>query len=173
MTISKTALMSFVCVAILMGYLPQATAGKKLTTGRIECTELDSMEWDAKSISVVKVHLDAQGNADQISIVRDVEPRMKADLDRSNSTITHEIVKQEPNEFNVTEVETIVATDKSGNSIRLNLNDHSYAGSEGSSMNISSDGKSFSTLDEGHMLQCKGDLRLDTGEGPAEAELLN
>lgn len=176
MKTSKTAFLAFVCAATLMGYLPHAAAvEERASTNRIECTEWSNPDGDSQAVSVVKVHLDAQGNADEVSITRvktESEPAMKAELNKDNAKITHEIIKHEPDNFNITEVETIVATDKAGNSIRLNLNDHTYAGNPGSSMEVSRDGKSFSTMEQGNLFQCKGHFRLDNGAAPSENELL-
>ena len=174
---SKTAIIAFICAATLMGYLPKAVAAEKLPADRIECKESNANESegdsdegqempDSQEVAFIKVHLDSKGNADEVIISRiktSSEDAINLTLNKENSTITHEILTREPDAYDISQVETIIATNKSGASIRLNLNDHKYAGWPGSSFTITLDGKKISTEEQGHMVQCDGHFRIDIG----------
>lgn len=127
-------------------------------------------------MSKVIVKLDGAGNAESVEFHKTKDQEMdelNLKFDRSNSTLTHTIeknniegidedTKQPIYQWGIENVEVIKAIAKDGSGFRLAINDHRYGGIESGSTNFLIKSGQETELPHGGdmMIICKGPLRV-------------
>jgi hypothetical protein len=157
----------FYVLSLLIG-VTAAQASQFEKNHQIRCEEYTDADADGSgsndSLGSIQVQLNAHGQATEMKIQRKRSDHLKAlnlKLGAPKSKITHEVLKNSQSLVPATaKIETILVSDKKGDSVKLSLNDHLSSGNPVSTLEIVSSGKSLSTDKLGHTLICDGQLRL-------------
>jgi hypothetical protein len=139
----------------------------------IECEETDgsaseSEDGPASVISVTTVKKSADGVITQIQFKRPAADGLQSidwRFNKGNSIIQQIVRKIDPESddyMGIPETEVIDAVFPNGQGITLHVNDHNYAGSYGSTVDLQANGKSLSS--EGHLMFCRGDVQFPGGQ---------
>lgn len=150
-----------------------ATAAEKadaIKNHQIICSESNMNDSEdgseSRALAKVMVQLDASGKAVSLKIDRDASgemPAIHSKFTAENDSIAHTVEQQEPENTNITDVETILARNQSGDVVHLKVNDHMYSGWAGSTLEIAFGGKTFSTSEAGNSVSCTGQVKFDAG----------
>jgi len=142
---------------------------------QIVCSEtnMNDSEDGEGSITLAKVmvQLDAAGKAVSLKIDRaasDGMPAINSKFTAENDSINHTVEQQESENTNITDVETILARNQSGDVVHLKVNDHMYSGWSGSTLEIAFGGKTFSTGEAGNSVSCTGQVKFSAGRDSLE-----
>lgn len=150
-----------------------ATGSEKaeaIKNNQIICNENNTNDSEDGSESTVlakvMVQLDASGKAISLKIDRPANgemPAIHSIFTTENDSVNHTVEQQESENTSITDVETILARNQSGDVVHLKVNDHMYSGWAGSALEIAFGGKTFSTTEAGNSVSCTGQVKFNVG----------
>jgi len=161
-------------LALLIVSAANAKQPQEKKLGSINCAEQsDVSEGDGGILGEVDIKLDGGDQVVEIKVKRtktDTQEAVKLVFNAKNSKFKHETIPgkvmdtdeethQPIYDWGIEKIEMIEAESADGNKIRLHLNDHNYAGTPGTTVFYTVNGKSFDSGSEGNMAICDGKMR--------------
>jgi hypothetical protein len=173
---------------VIIAFAQVVQAKQDSTSATLICSEEDGSEADggtgAPTISTTTVSYDKKGEIQAIELVRrkyNGAAAMKLHFIAGEASFSDQVVATGDDQSNpdgcataycIEKIQVISAKNKKGESLIINVNDHAYAGTPGSSVKIRTSGKKISTEKVGTMVSCDGRAMLPWNSGVSADELL-